>query len=289
MGRPLWQKAVIAVLLTGLVVWLSYTYLLKDKLKEMSELRSSVDMIQKEINALGGGDLTLDAQTINREINKRLHEINVKVPSEADSPYLLERFIAESLKGLDIDYTSIQPLAPVKEDVFKRIPINIDMTARFEPLNMYLQRIESLPITVRIDSMDISKNREEPQLLNVKISLSAFVMPGAPSSATGESTPNMSQIPGIDPFYEEELKAQKLAEINKSAAALPSAKRRQVAMPKFKGVYKGERTKAFINNDLFGVGDVVDNYIITKITDMYVIVTKDGKGYTLKLGEVGKR
>ncbi len=289
MDRPLWQKIALAALAAALVIWASYTYLLKDKIKEMSELKSSVDMIQHEIKALGGGDMTLDPISINREIKKRLDEINRKVPSEADSPYLLERFIADSMKGLDIDYTFIQPLAPVKEDIFKRIPINVDMTAKFEPLNMYLQRIENLPITVRIDNMDISKNKEQPQLLNVKLSLSAFVMPGAAASSTPESVPNMAQVPTIDPFFEEELRAERAAEVKKAASTRPAARRAPLQLPKFKGVYKGDRIKAFINNDLFGVGDVVDDYIITKITDRHVIVTKDGKGYTLKLGEVGKR
>lgn len=283
MDRPLWQKITLAAILVIFIGWASYRYLLKDKIKEMSDLKASAEIIQREVEALGTKDITLDSVSINREINKKLEEINRKVPSEADSPYLLERFIAQSLKGLDIDYTFIQPLAPVKEDVFKRIPINIDMTAKFEPLNLYLQRLENLPITIRIDQMDISKNKEQPQLLNIKLSLSAFVMPGAPS-ATQEARPNLAQIPNIDPFFEQELR------IEKEAVARPAKKRKAaVVMPKFKGVYKGERVKAFINNDLFGVGDVVNDYIITKITDRYVIVTKDGIGYTLKLGGVGKR
>lgn len=282
MDRPLWQKIILAAVLATIIVWGSYTQLLKDKLKEIADLKVSAEMIQKEVEALGAQDITLDSASINREIDKRLSEINRKVPSEVDSPYLLERFIAESLKGLDIDYTFIQPLAPAKEDIFKRIPINIDMTARFEPLNLYLQRIENLPIAIRVDQMDISKNTEQPQLLNVKLTLSAFVMPGAPS-ATQETHPNMAQIPGIDPFFEQELRTEKIK------TELSRPRKPRIVLPKFKGVYKGANIKAFINNELFGVGDVVNGYIITKITDRYVIVTKDGLGYTLKLGEVRRR
>jgi Tfp pilus assembly protein PilO len=289
MDRPLWQKITLAAALAIFIGWASYTYLLKGQIKEISDLKASAEMIQREVKALGNKDITLDSESINREINKKLEEINRKVPSEVDSPYLLERFIAQSLKGLDIEYTFIQPLAPAKEDVFKRIPINIDMTARFEPLNLYLQRIENLPITVRIDQMDISKDKGQPQLLNVKLSLSAFVMPGVPS-ATQEARPNLTQIPNIDPFFEQELRDEKESNMKKGTAARSAKKRKAaVVMPKFKGVYKGERVKAFINNDLFGVGDVVNDYIITKITDRYVIVTKDGIGYTLKLGGVGKK
>ncbi|MFA5103778.1 MAG: type 4a pilus biogenesis protein PilO [Candidatus Margulisiibacteriota bacterium] len=289
MGRPWWQRILLLAGIAVFIGWASYTYLLKDKIKEMSDLKATAEMIQREVSALGMKDVTLDSASINREINKKLEEISRKVPSEADSPYLLERFIAQSLKGLDIDYTFIQPLAPVKEDVFKRIPINIDMTAKFEPLNLYLQRIENLPIAIRIDQMDISKNREEPQLLNVKLQLSAFVMPGAPS-ATQETHPNLAQIPSIDPFFEQELRAAKEADLKKVAAFRPAEKRKPLfVLPKFKGVYKGKTIKAFINNELFGVGDVVGGYIITNITDKYVIVTRNGLGYTLKLGEVGKR
>lgn len=286
MDRPLWQKIGLAAGLIVLIGWFSYTYLLKDKIKEMSDLKVSVDMIQREVKALGGKDVTVDSASINKEISKKMDEISRKIPSEADSPYMLDKFIAELLKGLDIDYTFIQPLAPVKEDVFKRIPINIDMTAKFEPFNMYLQRIETLPITVRIDQVDISKNPDEPQLLNVKLSLSVFVMPGAPS-ATQEAYPNMAQIPNIDPFFEQELKTEK--ELKKIQTQKPVKKKPKTVLPKFKGIYKGENTKAFINNELFGVGDVVDDYIITKITDRYVIVTRNGIGYTLKLGGVSKR
>jgi len=282
MDRPIWQKALLGALLIGAVIWASYTYLLKDKMKELSELKGSTESIEKQIQVLGPKDISMDSGSIMKEINKKLSEISAKVPSEADIPYLLERFIADSLKGIEIDYTLIQPMAPVQEETFKRIPINVDMVASFEPFNLYLRRLETFPIVIRIDQMDISKSNENKQSLNIKLSLSAFVMPGAPSSTT-EAPANMSQIPNIDPFFETVFKmpskneAKRVSDKTRTRTAITN-------LPKFKGIYKGATIKAFINDEFCAVGDSIDGFTVTKISGKYVIVTKNKISYTLKLG-----
>lgn len=282
MDRPIWQKILLGLLLAGALVWASYTYLLKDKIKELSELKVSTESIEKQIQILGPKDVSMDSGSIMKEINKKLSEINAKVPSEADIPYLLERFIADSLKGIEIDYTLVQPMAPVQEETFKRIPINVDMVASFEPFNLYLRRLETFPIVIRIDQMDISKSNENKQSLNIKLSLSAFVMPGAPSSTT-EAPANMSQVPNIDPFFETIFKLPSKYKESKGSYK-PRATTSRTNLPKFKGIYKGATTKAFINDEFCAVGDTIDGFTVSKISGKYVIVTKNRISYTLKLG-----
>ncbi len=297
MNRASWQKILLVILFFAAISWISYNYLLKSKFEELSKLKKSFEDLNAEVSSLGEKNVQLDTESINKEIAKRLSEISEKAPSEVDLPYIIEKFIFESLKGLDIEYTFVQPQQAVKEDSFKRVPINIDISAKFEPLTQYIQRLENMPFTIRIDNMDISKSPEvldkngqkieDSQTLIVKLTISLFAMPGGTSTlGSVESTPNISQIPLNNPFFENEFSSK---EVNISAQKYKTPVKTKRTRPRkiypiLKGIYKGETTKAFINDSIYGVGDIINGYIITQIADNFVVLTKDGKAYTLKLG-----
>lgn len=277
MDRPLWQRTAIAAVALLLVGWLSYNYYFKNKFNEASTLKKTLMAVEKEIKLINQGNMILvSSTTATIEISNALKDISQKLPDEINMPSLMRDFITGSSKGLNIDYTLLQPLAIISGKNYKEIPISIDMLVSFEDLNLYLSRLDSLKNIVKINGLAISKN-EKDQTLAAKMIVSLFVMSDGTSALSPEAKPNMIQLPELNPFFRSRFVAGTAA---KSAVR---AKRR-VALPQFKGLYKGEVTKVFINNSIAGVGESVDGFSIVDIRDEKVIVSKGGIRYTLKLG-----
>ena len=280
--RPLWQTAGILLLAVIIVIWGSYTYYYKGKIKKISELKTALETTEKEIELIRPADILQKGKLpIHELIEKQLEEISKKIPNELEIPYLLQGFIVNSARGLNINYDLITPLNPVQEQRYKRVPIKVSFSCNFESLNSYIMNLENLPITIRIDTLDVSK-AAVPPLLNIKMDLSAFVSPGGSAKDSSDKFSEF-KIPLTDPFFSGGIRS-KPVQIKKSRARSKSPAKKSSGLPVFSGVFEGAVPKAFIGGGIAGVGESVNGYQVLEITAKKVIVKKSGKIYTLTLG-----
>jgi len=260
-----WQNLVIGALIILALIYGTYNYLYKPKLKDISNLKSSLKLIESEIKTLDGGYLLIkDVNAAKSVLSQELDEISKKIPSETQTPYLINNFISIVGKGLNIDYNLIQPGDLVQEQKYKRLPLNVEFEGDYADLNAYLAQLKRLPVTIRVDSMALHQIPEKNKLA-VNMALSAFVMPGGaekpPAKVTGYSYM-------FDPFY---------AERGKGEGTKPAG----IKGLSYSGYFAGKEIKAIINDEVLKAGDSIEGFKILKIYKNKVVLAKDKKTYEL--------
>ena len=267
---PLWQKILAVILIAVVVIWGSYNYLYKPKLAEIDSLKNTLEMIDLEIKIIVPDEKILeDEAKLKKIIKTELEELIAKIPTEAEVPFIIEKFISEVGKGLNIDYNLIQPQPVVSEGKYKRLPLKVDFISDYMDLNSYLTKLKTLPSTIRTDELDLKRTGELPKL-QVHMLLSSFVMPGeAPAKAW-----QFQRKPYLyDPFFKPEEKAK---------VVIPKKKEDIV----LQGIWKGKKYIAFINDKAVEVNQYINGYKVIKIEDNKVILQKDRKIYTLEFGGI---
>jgi Tfp pilus assembly protein PilO len=265
-----WQNLIIGVLVALVLIYGAYNYLYKPKLIEIANLKSTLSLIDSEIKSTEGGDLLLkDLKAAKVMLDKELEELSKKIPSETDAPYLINNFISVVGKGLNIDYNLIQPLGIEPEQKYKRLPLNVEFEGNYADVNSYLAQLKRLPVTIRVDSMELKKVSGANKL-SVTMMLSAFVMPGGPEKPPGSMNGYSYLL--FDPF-------------NTESVSTGEAKPEGVAGLRYGGYFAGRITKAIINDEVMKAGDSIQGFRILRIYRDRVVLTKGGKPYELPLKE----
>ena len=265
-----WQNLIAGALIALILSYGAYNYVYKPKMKEISNLKSSLQLIDSEIKMFEGGYLLLkDLNAAKSMLNKELDEISKKIPSESKTPYLINNFISIVGKGLNIDYNLIQPSNLVQEQKYKRLPLKVEFEGDYADLNAYLAQLKKLPVTIRVDSLDLRKISGVKKL-SVSMALSAFVMPG------GVEKKPMAEVEGYsyyyDPFYT-------------TRAKRPTLRTETVTGLRYSGYFLGRELKAIINDEVLKAGESINGYRIVSIYKDRVMLEKDKKRYELTIKE----
>jgi len=265
-----WQNLIAGVLIALVLSYGAYNYVYKPKMKEINNLKNSLKLIDSEIKMFEGGYLLLkDLDAAKSMLNKELDEIAKKIPSEAETPYLINNFISIVGKGLNIDYNLIQPADLVQEQKYKRLPLKVEFEGDYADLNAYLAQLKRLPVTIRVDSLDLRKIAGAKKL-SVSMVLSAFVMPG------GAVQKPMAEVEGYsylyDPFYT-------------TRAKRPALRIETVTGLRYSGYFMGKEIKAIINDEVLKAGESINGYRILSIHKDRIVLEKDKKRYELTIKE----
>lgn len=268
-----YQNILAGVLVALILAYGSYTYIYKPKIKEIDNLKSSLQMINNEIKSIPGGDQFLkDIPGAKAALKKENDELSNKIPPETSSPYLINNFISAVGKGLNIDYNLIQPGAIVQEQKYKRLPLNLDFESPYADLNAYLLQLKGLPVTIRVDKLGVHK-LAGTRKLSVQMSLSAFVMPGGAPKPEGVVKGYSSLF---DPFF-----AQRISKVAaKGGTAVPRTGLQGI---KYSGYWMDKDMFAIINDESVKAGQSIMGYQVQRIYKDRVVLRKNGKQYELPL------
>ncbi len=263
-----WQNLIMGALIALVLVYGTYNYIYKPKVLEIKSLQNSLKLIDNEINLMPQGNLMLkDMIAAKAMLNEQLNELSKKVPSEVDTPYLLNNYISVVGNGLNIDYNLIQPGGLATEQNFKRLPFTVEFQGDYANLNLYLAQLKRLPVTIRVDTLELNK-LSGTKKLDVRMALSAFVMPGGPAKATAE----IKGGPFIyDPFYTE-----------RSAKPVRTGYE-TVKNLKYSGYWIGKQMEAIINDEIYGTGQSIQGFQIVNISKDKVLLKKNEKMFELPM------
>ena len=268
-----WRDEIVAFAVMLVLLYGMNHYLYAPKIKEINDLKTSLKSIDDEINRVTEGPLPVkDLNVVKAMIKSELSDLSAKVPSESETPYLINNFISVVGKGLNIDYNLIQPADLVLEQKYKRLPLHVEFTGTYADTNSYLAQLKLLPVTVRVDSMDMNKIPNQ-NVLTVSMSLSEFVLPGPSSKPPGEEKGYTSMA---DPFYTETGNEE-----TASAATAPKG----VKQLKYLGYVNGLVQMAIINDEVLKRGDSILGYKLLKIRRDNVSLTKNGAHYDIPIGK----
>jgi len=263
------QNLIIGVLAILILAYGVNTYIYKPKIKEIKSLKSSLKMIDTEIKGIPGGEMLLkDTPAARAMIKNELDEISGKIPTEKQTPYLINNFISIVGKGLNIDYNLIQPGDLSPENKYKRLPLRVEFEGAYVDLNAYLAQLKKLPATIRVDNMDLHK-LSGTRKLGIRMLLSAFVMPGGAEKPAGKPK---EYYTFYDPFYLQRAKGQ---------SARPKS---AVSGLVYSGYWMGRDLKAIINDEIVSAGQNFKGFEVVRIYKDRVILKKDNVSYELPLG-----
>ena len=269
LNAPLWQKIVAVVLIVGVVVWGYYNFLYKPKVKKIESLKKQLHTVELELKLVAPPEMILKKGVDVRDLIKiELDELMKKIPTEKEVPYIIKDLVTEVGKGLNIDYNLIKPGAVKPEGKYKRLPLTVDFFGDYSDLNLYLKELKKLPATIRIDKLNLNRTSKPPEI-QVKMVMSAFVMPGGTSKKGEFRAERKAYL--FDPFFKLEVGKSETTKSEKQGYEL-------------QGIWYGEKVKrAFINNKVLSIGDKIDGFIVSRITKEEVDLKKSGVIITLKL------
>lgn len=271
------ENLVAFVLIVAICAFGCYQFLIRPKIREINSLNNSLRMIDSEIRSEQGGEMaTKDVETARAMVQKQLADIAAKVPGEVDSPYLINNFIAVVGKGLNIDYDLIQPGEIVPEGKYKRLPLKVEFEGSYTNLNNYLAQLKNLPVTIRVDDMDLHQLGDVDKL-SVRMDLSAFVMPGG-TERPDIPIPPVSKANG-NVFFKNPF-AIKAVQPTKEVSQLKLEAKTPL---KYTGYWIGKTVHAFVDDEVVKEGDVIEGYRVSKIYKDRVIVTKNKNSYIVPL------
>jgi Tfp pilus assembly protein PilO len=271
---PLWQKILLVfIVFTGLF-WFSYNYLFKEPLREVKELTIKLVHIDLELMSMLGPRVEVKkGEEMKANLEKELRGMVQTIPTEAEIPFLLNQFVTQVGKGLNVEYTAIEPRGVVPRKGYAVLPIQVSFTSEFPGVTAYINQLNSLPTTIKIDNLVINRLDGNPPRLDVGMNLSAFVISGKPEKdiKVSAKSPQFHS----DPFLE------------KDTASVETDLAKGVSLAGdfvLQGFWKGNKIKAFINDQIVGVGDSIEGYKVIKISGNQVKLKKGKDTITLTLG-----
>jgi len=247
------------------------------KAESISLLQQTLKKIDRQINAIFGEEVTLRGGAEQQEkILSQLEKLSAQIPSEKDIPRIMDDVVTRAAKELKIDFQLIEPQPLQTEGNYKRLPLKLILRSNYYDFISYLTQLSELSTIISIDSLKLLKSAEEPDRIEVEMSLSLFVMPYAP----GEKMPAEKAVAPpsivIDPFT-------KKAEAGLEKKLAVQARQAYERALKLQGIWKGKEISAFINGKLVKAGDSINGYTVSRIKDKEVVLTKKGKQYILTL------
>ncbi|MFH0887564.1 MAG: type 4a pilus biogenesis protein PilO [bacterium] len=280
---PLWQKILVGVLVGAVILYYGYGYFLSPKIAAKNSLEAELKNIDLELKTFLPPDAGTSKDGIDLALTKMREELDEamkKIPYESDIPYLLDGFISTAGRGLKtFTYNLIEPGGLSDEGSYKRLPLKLSFSAAYTDFNIYLMQLENLPTIIRVDNISIKTAADSPTL-SYEMNISAFTMGGA--RPEGEAPVQKTSAPRLFPSYYKDpfMKVAMASPTGPTGPSFPVVIEPEV---KLYGIWRGTKPRAFINQDMVGIGDKVNGYTVTGIYANYVTLYKNGLVKTLYL------
>ena len=252
------------------ISWLFFTNMYQPKSKAINTIKKTLKSVDEEIATARNSSQTVieKGQNADKLIKDQLEKLIEKIPTEKEIPYLLNAFFAQIGSNQNIDYRFISPKELKSKGSYLEFPIDTSFQADYLDFNYFLKALKSLPSTIRIDMLQITKS-PDPTKLRVDMSLTAFVIPDQPQKVLPKNDFGTSYV---DPF-----------ELQVAEKKLTAFKTQNYVGLRLEGFWRGSETMAFINGKVVKVGESINGYRLVTIGDNSVTLTKAKRKVTIKL------
>lgn len=261
--------------------WILYRAFITPKRKGIKSLRQNLKNIEFQISNVMGEEVTLrGGEQEAEQMEDYLKKLILKIPSERDVPKIIDELLNQVGKGLNIDYTLIQPKKLEREGRYKRLPIELKFTTTYSHFNAYLSQLKALPEVIRIDNLDMRRSPAASDLVEIHLRLSAFVMPGeGEEKAEAIAKEAYPEPPPISPFRPQP------APPKPKPVAPRTETYQEIAEPslKLQGIMRGEIKAAIINDEVVHVDSIIEGYRVINIKETSVVLRKGRRIKILKL------
>jgi Tfp pilus assembly protein PilO len=194
---PREQRVILLVLgLGGVILWVYGVYILGPLMRDAADVRRQTHTARQQLKAL---EFTTANEPMLQEQSRQLDQSVVALrrllPGEEELSTVIERlsgFASEakvkivtiSPRPVDARSTEAKPADPASA-YYKTIPIHIDAEAGYHELGSFLSLVESDSKPLRVFSLKISSDANEPKQHRIKLVIRAYF-------ATGKGTASVS-------------------------------------------------------------------------------------------------
>jgi len=162
-------KAIVALIVFGLILGGGYWFLIKDQYvalervqKEEQELRERYENKAYQVANLE----VFKSQMV--EMEETFGALIRQLPSETEVPGLLED-ITNTALGNGLDLQQIQLQGEVQRDFYAELPINIRVVGSYHELASFVSSVAGLPRIVTLHDLKITPVGNDGDLLNMQV------------------------------------------------------------------------------------------------------------------------
>jgi len=162
-------KAIVLLLVFGLIMGGGYWFFIKDQFAQLDRVKSTeLELRQNyESKAYQVANLSVfKAQMV--EMEETFGALVRQLPSETEVPGLLEDITNTALgSGLVLQEVKLQP--EQKRDFYSELPINIRVSGSYHELAAFVSSVASLPRIVTLHDLTIKPTGAESDQLNMQV------------------------------------------------------------------------------------------------------------------------
>ena len=166
---PATVKAIVLLLVFGLIMGVGYGFFIKDQFAQLDRVDSIELELRKsyESKAYQVANLSVfKAQMV--EMEETFGALVRQLPSETEVPGLLEDITNTALgSGLALQEVKLQP--EQKRDFYSELPINIRVSGSYHELAAFVSSVASLPRIVTLHDLTIKPTGADNDQLNMQV------------------------------------------------------------------------------------------------------------------------
>ncbi|MDK8465983.1 type 4a pilus biogenesis protein PilO [Marinobacter sp. SS13-12] len=162
-------KAIVALIIFGLILGGGYWFFIKDQYAQLERVENTEQELRKtyEDKAYQVANLEVFKAQME-EMEETFGALVRQLPSETEVPGLLEDITNTALgSGLDLQEVKLQ--GEQQRDFYAELPINIRVTGTYHELASFVSSVASLPRIVTLHDLTIAPTGGDGEQLNMQV------------------------------------------------------------------------------------------------------------------------
>lgn len=162
-------KAIVALVIFGLIVGGGYWFVIKDQYAQLERVQKTEQELRKTYEEKAYQVANLEVfKAQMAEMEETFGALVRQLPSETEVPGLLEDITNTALgSGLALQEVALQP--EQKRDFYSELPINIRVSGSYHELASFVSSVASLPRIVTLHDLTIKPTGGEGEQLDMQV------------------------------------------------------------------------------------------------------------------------
>jgi len=162
-------KAVVAIIIFGLILGGGYWFFIKDQYAQLERVEKTEQELRKRYEDKAYQVANLEVfKAQMEEMEETFGALVRQLPSETEVPGLLEDITNTALgSGLELQEVKLQ--GEQRRDFYAELPINIRVTGSYHELATFVSSVASLPRIVTLHDLTITPTGGDGEQLNMQV------------------------------------------------------------------------------------------------------------------------
>ncbi len=162
-------KAIVALIVFGLLLGGGYWFFIKDQYAELKQVEQKEQELRQTYESKAYRVANLEVfKAQMQEMEETFGALVRQLPSETEVPGLLEDITNTALgSGLDLEQVQLQ--GEIQKDFYSELPINIRVVGSYHELATFVSSVAGLPRIVTLHDLKISPVSGDGDQLNMQV------------------------------------------------------------------------------------------------------------------------